>query len=456
MPEPLPHPTRHLPGWLPGQSRRRVIFWTLFVAALVVAIWAVVRFVSPLPPRTLTMSTGVVDGAYHQFGERYRELLRANGIALELRSSTGAIENLARLNDGSVSVGFVQGGTGPLSVDIEALAEATPLRSLATIAYEPVWIFSHSLDLSRGLDVLAGRRVAVGVAGSGNQKVATQLLAAYGITANGQSPATATLVTEGGMAVVESLRRHEIDAAIIVAASAAPAVQRLLADESMHLASLAHVEGLARRFGYFQSVTLKRGSVDPQRDRPDRDIQLLSTTANLVVHEGVHPALAYLLLDAARQIHGGPSLIHAAGEFPSPKATEFPLAPAAERFFRDGRPFLLNYLPFWMANLVQRLVFLLVPLAAILIPLARLLPEVISQRQKRGLYRRYGELKFLEQDLAARRLDDEERHKASEQLDRIENELVQAKFPLDLSDRVYTLRQHVDFVRAQLNRQMDK
>ena len=203
-------------------------------------------------------------------------------------------------------------------------------------------------------------------------------------------------------------------------------------------------------------MTLKRGSVDPQRDRPDRDIQLLSTTANLVVHEGVHPALAYLLLDAARQIHGGPSLIHAAGEFPSPKATEFPLAPAAERFFRDGRPFLLNYLPFWMANLVQRLVFLLVPLAAILIPLARLLPEVISQRQKRGLYRRYGELKFLEQDLAARRLDDEERHKASEQLDRIENELVQAKFPLDLSDRVYTLRQHVDFVRAQLNRQMDK
>jgi hypothetical protein len=256
--------------------------------------------------------------------------------------------------------------------------------------------------------------------------------------------------------VVESLRRHEIDAAIIVAASTAPAVQRLLADESMRLASLDHVEGLARRFGYFQSVTLKRGSVDPRRDRPDRDIHLLSTTANLVVGEELHPALAYLLLDAARQIHGGPSLIHAAGEFPSPKATEFPLAPAAERFFRDGRPFLLNYLPFWMANLVQRLVFMLVPLAAILIPLARLLPEVISQRQKRGLYRRYGELKFLEQDLAARRLDDEERHKAREQLDRIENELVQAKFPLDLSDRVYTLRQHVDFVRAQLNRQMDK
>jgi TRAP transporter TAXI family solute receptor len=437
-------------------SRRQVILWTVFIALLVAGIWAVVRFVSPMPPRTLVMSTGIADGAYHHFGQRYRAILKANGIALELRTSSGGIENLARLNDGSVSVAFVQGGTGLWATDTDAMAESTPLRSLATIAYEPVWIFSHTLDLSKGLGVLAGRRVAVGVPGSGNQKVATQLLSAYGLAADSQASAPVTLVSEGGTAVVEMLRRHEIDAAIIVTASAAPAVQRLLSDESMHLASLDHVEGLARRFGYFQPVTLKRGSVDPQRDLPHRDINLLATTANLVVREELHPALAYLLLEAAREVHEGPSLIHAAGEFPNPRATEFPLAPAAERYFRDGRPFLLNYLPFWMANLVQRLVFLLVPLAAILIPLARLLPEIISRRQKSGLYRRYGELKYLEKDLMSRTLDDEERHKAKGQLDRIEKELVQARFPLDLSDRVYTLRQHVDFVRAQLNRQEDK
>jgi TRAP transporter TAXI family solute receptor len=438
------------------QSRRQVIVWTVFVAVLAAAIWVAIRFVSPMPPRTVVMSTGIADGAYHHFGQRYREILKANGITLELRTSSGGIENLARLNDGSVSVAFVQGGTGQLVTDADELAESTPLRSLATIAYEPVWIFTHSLDLSKGLGVLAGRRVAVGVPGSGNQKVATQLLSAYGLSADPQASASVTLVSEGGMAVVEMLRRREIDAAIIVAASAAPAVQKLLADESMHLASLDHVEGLARRFGYFQPVTLKRGSVDPQRDLPHRDINLLATTANLVARDELHPALAYLLLEAAREIHEGPSLIHAAGEFPSPKATEFPLAPAAERYFRDGRPFLLNYLPFWMANLVQRLVFLLVPLAAILIPLARLLPEAISQRQKSKLYRRYGELKYLEKDMMARTLDDEERHKARRQLDRIESELVQARFPLDLSDRVYTLRQHVDFVRAQLNRQLDE
>lgn len=438
------------------QSHRRMIFWTVFVAILVAVIWTVLRFVSPLPPRTLVMSTGVADGAYHQFGQRYREILEANGIKLELRNSSGGIENLARLYDGSVSVAFVQGGTGPLALDTDALAESTPLRSLATVAFEPVWIFTHTLDVSKGLDVLAGKRIAVGVPGSGNHKVAMQILAAYGLAADGQSSAPTTFVSEGGMAVVEMLHRHQIDAAIIVAASQAPAVQRLLSDGSMRLASLDHVEGLARRFGYFQTVSLKRGSVDPQRDLPDRDIILLATTANLVVREELHPALAYLLLEAAQQVHRGSTLIHGVGEFPSPKGTDFPLAPEAERYFRDGRPFLQSYLPFWMANMVQRLVLLLVPLAAILIPLVRLLPEAIARRQQSGLYRRYGELKFLEKDLAARTLDDQERHKVNAQLDRIEDELVQAKFPLDLSDRVYTLRQHVDYVRGQLNRQTEK
>jgi TRAP transporter TAXI family solute receptor len=442
---------------MPEHPIQRLIFWTVFVAVLVAVLWAVVRYVSPMPPRTLVMSTGIADGAYHHFGQRYREILKANGIALELRTSSGSIENLARLNDGSVSVAFIQGGTGgQLATDAETLSQSTPLRSLATIAYEPVWIFTQTLEVSEGLGVLAERRIAVGVPGSGNEMVAMQLLAAYGITADPQSSATSTLVRGGGMAVVEMLRRREIDAAIIVAASAAPAVQRLLSDESMHLASLDHVEGLARRFGYFQPVSLKRGSVDAQHDLPHRDINLLATTANLVVRDELHPALAYLLLEAAQQVHQGPSLIHAAGEFPSPKATEFPLAPAAERYFRDGRPFLLNYLPFWVANLVQRLVFLLLPLAAILIPLVRLLPEFISRRQTSGLYRRYGELNFLEKDLTSRRLNDEERHRARGQLDRIENELVQARFPLALSDRLYTLRQHVDFVRAQLDRQTAK
>ena len=104
---------------------------------------------------------------------------------------------------------------------------------------------------------------------------------------------------------------------------------------------------------------------------------------------------------------------------------------------------------------MQRLLLLVVPLVAILVPLARLLPALIGWRRRSRLYRRYGELKFLEQDLAARKLGKGELDDALSRLDRIEEEIVETRFPLDFSDRVYTLRQHVDYVRAQLHRQMD-
>jgi len=80
---------------------------------------------------------------------------------------------------------------------------------------------------------------------------------------------------------------------------------------------------------------------------------------------------------------------------------------------------------------------------------------LVSWRRQSKIYRRYGELKFLERDLASRQLDDQERRNARAQLDHIEKEIVQSKFPLEFSDKVYTLRQHVDYVRAQLARQSE-
>jgi TRAP-type uncharacterized transport system substrate-binding protein len=412
------------------------------------------RYVSPSPPRSIVMSTGMEDGAYHQFGLQYQRILRNNGIELKVLKSSGAVENLRRLEEGAVSVAFVQGGLGVLARDPNATPESTPLRSLAAVAFEPVWIFTQAIDVSKGLDALAGKRIAVGVAGSGNYRVAAQLLALYGVVPSAAGAAGATeFVTEGGATGARLLDRREIDAVIVIAAPEAPAVQALLANPANRLASLEHVQGIARRFPYFRPVSLKRGSVDPRRDLPSRDVELLATTANLVVRDELHPALAYLLLEAARQVHKVPSLVNRPEEFPTPIATDFPLASEAERYFKSGRPFLQNYLPFWVANYVQRLVLLLLPIVAVVIPVANVLPRFVEWRRQARLNRRYGELKFYEADLASRHLSDDQRREARTQLDAIESEIVHSKFPLELADRIYTLRQHLDYVRTQLERQ---
>lgn len=157
---------------------------------------------------------------------------------------------------------------------------AALLRALATVAYEPVWIFSKKLDLSKGLAALAGKRVAVGLPDSGNAKVALELLASFGVPDDKGAPLQGTqLLFEGGMAAAKRLQAGETDAIILVAAPQAAAVSHLLDDCSIELASLQQAEGLARRFPYFQTVSLKHGPVNLRRNIPAKDVAMIATTA---------------------------------------------------------------------------------------------------------------------------------------------------------------------------------
>ena len=67
------------------------------------------------------------------------------------------------------------------------------------------------------------------------------------------------------------------------------------------------------------------------------------------------PALAQLFVQAAARIHSRPGWLARAGTFPNASGGEFPLAKDAERYYRAGPPLLQRYLPFWLANFVDRM-----------------------------------------------------------------------------------------------------
>ncbi|MES2508753.1 MAG: TAXI family TRAP transporter solute-binding subunit [Pseudomonadota bacterium] len=436
---------------IPSLSRKQ----TFFVAAAILGGLALVlslfsQSLLPSPPRRVAMTTGALDGAAHQFALRYQTYLKANGVTLDLNPSIGAVQNLERLNAGT-PIGFVQGGLGQQVMDAEDAENDTPLRSLGVIGYEPIWMFASPAlvkTLAGGLAPLAGKKIAIGAEGSGTRKVALDLLQSYGVT-----PANTTLTTDGGVAGANALLARSVDLLFIIGAPQSPAVQQLLAkQDEAHLVSIAHAEGLTRRFPYLSLVTLKAGSIDPAQDRPRVDITLLTTTANLVIRKDLHPALAYLMLQAAQDVHRSGTLLNRPGEFPNPRATEFPLADEASRYYRDGKPFLQRYLPYWAANALQRLLLVLIPLVAIAIPVFRIVPRLFEFKEKNRLYRRYGVLLEMERDISSRSLNAEEIAAASARLDKIEHEVSHMKFSLDFSDRVYTLRQHVDYVRSQLHK----
>jgi hypothetical protein len=151
------------------------------------------------------------------------------------------------------------------------------------------------------------------------------------------------------------------------------------------------------------------------------------------------------------EIHSRAGWLNKRGEFPSPKELDIPLSTFAERFYKKGRPFLLDYLPFWVAVLLDRLILILVPVAIVLIPLMRGIPWLYSWRKRRKFYRWFGELKNLESDVM-KNSEPEKVLEYQERLDEIEASINRIRVPLTFFGEVYRLKKYVDSVREKLAR----
>src|SRR5262249_3324006 len=257
--------------------------------------------------------------------------------------------------------------------------------------YTPSWVFYRGAEALDDLSQLAGKRIGIGPEGSGSQKFARDLLRAAG--AAGPSTVLVELV---GRAAVEALGREGIDAVIVFGSADGPSVRELLRAPGIQLMSFTQAEAYGRLFPALSHVVLPKGALDLARRLPREDIHLLAPTTNLVVRDTVHPALVYLLMDAAVEIHGGEGLFHNAGEFPAPKTQDIRLSEDARRFYRTGRPFLRNYLPFCVPTFVDRMALLFIPALALLIPLIGMSPWIYTWRNRARIYRSYGELKAIE------------------------------------------------------------
>jgi hypothetical protein len=228
-------------------------------------------------------------------------------------------------------------------------------------------------------------------------------------------------------------------------------VQRLLREPGVRLMSLAHAEALSRRFPYLATVTLPRGVIDLAADVPAREITLVATTAYLVAREDFHPALISVLLQAAQRVHRQGGVLHRTGDFPVARDGDFPVSEDAQRFFRSGPPFLQRYMPFWVANLFERLLVLLVPLIAVMIPVMRIFPGVYNWRVRLRVFRWYGELRAVELD-AAKNPPPHRIEELLAQLDEIQDGVNHTRVPLTYSDYAYNLKLHIDLVRSRLKR----
>jgi TRAP transporter TAXI family solute receptor len=416
-------------------------FFVLGVALLAVAYW----MLDPAPPKKVILATGPEQSAYAEFGRRYAQELKRYGIDVEIRQTLGSRDNLRLLRDGKekVDIAFVQGGASE-TIRTREEEEIEPVVSLGSLFFEPVWIFYRDDAIKKfgALTQLRGKRVNIGLRGSGSPGLAMRLLGANQIERE-EIQRTSVADQEAVIGLIEG----KYDAIFLVSAPEAPFVQMLLQTPGIRLFEFAHAEAYARRYRYISPVILPRGVAHLALDVPPRDLQLIATTTSLVAREDTHPAIAQLFVQAASRIHSAPGWIARGGQFPSAEHNEFDVAKDAERYYRTGPPLLQRYLPFWLANLVDRMWVALFSIIAILIPISRLVPPLYRFRVRSKIFRWYRNLRLIEAEL-----EEGERPRAELEasLEKLEGRVASVRVPLSYADELYSLRSHIDLVRARL------
>jgi TRAP-type uncharacterized transport system substrate-binding protein len=407
----------------------------------IAGIWFAVRFVRPAPPDTVTMTSGPDDSMFRIAADKYRTILARNGVTLRILPSQGSLENLQRLNDLSseVDIGFVQGGISP-GVQMERV------MSLGSVFYEPLAIFYRSDKRLTRLSQFIGKRLAIGGEGTGARVLASTLLEANGIKLGGKTP----LLDLGGEDAARALTEQRIDAVFLMGDSATPALMRqLLRTPGIRFFDFVQAEAYTRRFRYLTRLELPMGALDLGKNSPAQKIYLIAPTVELVARDNLHPAISDLLIEAAREVHGGANLLQRSGEFPAPLEHEFRISDDAVRYYKSGKSFVYRRLPFWLASLTDRAIVILVPIVVLLLPGLRVVPWLYQWRVKARIYRWYGVLIGLERD-AFNSSSSDRRREMLKRLDEVERGVNNMKMPLAFADQFYVLREHIRFVRDQL------
>jgi len=407
---------------------------------VLLALYLAYIFIDPAPPRKIVISTGSAELNYNAYASIYREYLKLEGITLELRPSNGDLDNLKRLQDpgSDVDVAFIKDG-------VASSQGAGSLLSLGSLYFEPIWIFARKSMHVHHLADLKSKRIAVGKPGDGAQALALRMLSTSGVDADNSK-----LVEIGGEEAVDAMLNKQVDAVMLVDVPTSYLITRILSGRDVQLVDLDDAEAFSRQMPYLHHLVLPEGALDLERNIPEHKVNLLAPTTALAIRDDVHPALVYLLLKVIAQVHGGPGLLNAKGEFPSAKDTDFPLSSQAANFYKNGLPFIDKYLPFWAATFVNRSLVVILPLLAILIPLTKIIPVFYNWLVRRKLFRCYGELRYLDTQVREP-LDDEERKEMLAKLNEIEDRARVLRLPVTFSQYAYELRAHIELVRARLN-----
>lgn len=406
-----------------------------------VVMWALIYFWMPLPPRTVVLGidAGSAESSTYRTAMRYRTSLEVAGLEVvleELHQNKDAREWMSRTSSTHLA-GFMPGLLFNRRSNV-------PVNSLATVGIQPLWIATSSSGVKEIAD-LRGKRIAIDRLDGATFEMMRTVLAQARIKSDEVS-----WVQGNSFEAARQLFRREVDVMVTMKPPDAPSMQMLFTEPGIAIVQNPYAGAIAQRDPRMQAVVMPQGAIELHGNVPPHDVILLAVRNELVVREGMHPALQRALLDSAVSVHSVASFMQRETEYPEFR-TALPMTDAAKAYARGDRPWLELALPYWWAQLASVVLYVVLPVLLATTLLLIWIPRILGWKVDNLLMRYYGELYFLEDDLyhsntkgaAAQR-------ELLARLDRLEHEVSTLNLPDGYLDRWYRLRTDLTAIRLRI------
>lgn len=416
--------------------------WLPLILLIILSFFLTYLFSTHKAKNEITIATGRENGAYYNYALQYQKLLEKERVKLNIITTAGSIEALQLLKDKKVDLAFLQGGT------INQKSKEG-LHSLASIYYEPVWIFYKGETLSY-LNELKNKQISIGEKGSGVHPIALELLELNGIKRKGSN--IHTLSTKES---IQKLKNNEIDLFFSISSANSLTIKNLLSDTSIKLMHLKRAKAYRQNLLYYKVLTLSEGGINLKENIPSQNTQLLAKTAFLAANGDIPERLERLLLRKAKEIHSKQGVFEETNEFPNQENLEIPIGKDAKRYLEQGDSFLEKIFPYHIAQQIDRFKLLIIPILTLLIPFAKGALPLFKWTIRRKIYKWYKKVAMLDKGICT--LSREELMENKESLEQL---LIQVKeetdVPLSYMNEYYNLMLHIDMIISQIQKRIEK
>ena len=270
-------------------------------AAIAVLALGAASVAADTPRISFQIATGSTSGTFFPVGEAIAGLIShppgvnrceaANvcgpaGLIVSARTSEGTLDNLLSVNDGGVESGLAQSdviaaavkGAGPF----KAKGKQSHLRVISSLFSEDVHLVVSAQSIIKSVADLRGKRVSLGLAGSGVGFTAREILTAYHVP-----EARLKRVSLDSPGAIALMKQGKLDAFFAVGGVPIEGVGELLAS---HAAKLVPLTGPVRDRLVKSEPSLEPATITYPGQEP---VATVSTRALWVVRDSVPDGLVY-------------------------------------------------------------------------------------------------------------------------------------------------------------------